>query len=100
MEALARHGAPVVVEPRGPSLAYRLVNVACGRLEGAFAAARAHDWDLAAADVILHEAGGSLTNLEGVLPVYNRPETRHPEMAAAPIALREALLAAARASRR
>lgn len=96
----ARAEGPVLVEPRGPSLAYRLISVACGRLDAAFASARAHDWDLAAADLILHEAGGSLTDLEGIRPIYNRPETRHPELAAAPIALREAVLSAARQARR
>jgi myo-inositol-1(or 4)-monophosphatase len=100
IEALQRSGAPILPEPRAPSLAFRLVMVACGRLDAALVSARAHDWDLAAADAILHEAGGSLTDLEGIRPAYNRAETRHHELAAAPIALREALLTAARAARR
>ena len=96
VEALARAGANVVQQARIPSLAYRIVSVACGALDAALASPNAHDWDLAAADVILHEAGGSLTGLEGARPVYNRPEPRHAELVAAPLALRDALMAAAR----
>ena len=92
--------APVVGAPRDPSLAYRIVSVAQGRLDGSFASTRAHDWDLAAADLILQEAGGALTDLDGRLALYNRPETRHPELAAAPIALADALRSAARRGRR
>jgi myo-inositol-1(or 4)-monophosphatase len=96
VEALARAGANVVQQARIPSLAYRIVSVASGALDAALASPNAHDWDLAAADVILHEAGGSLTGLEGGRPVYNRPEPRHAELVAAPLALRDALLDAAR----
>jgi myo-inositol-1(or 4)-monophosphatase len=42
----------------------------------------AQDWDIAAADLILREAGGLLTDLAGRQPVYNRPETSHGEMIA------------------
>ncbi|MBK9083459.1 MAG: 3'(2'),5'-bisphosphate nucleotidase CysQ [Rhizobiales bacterium] len=100
IEALARAGAEVVQQARIPSLAYRIVSVASGALDAALASRDSHDWDLAAADAILHEAGGSLTGLEGARPVYNRPDTRHAELVAAPLALRDALLDAARAALR
>jgi len=100
VEAIRRAAPGVEAVERDPSLAVRIVSVAQGRLDGAFASARSHDWDLAAADLILQEAGGALTDLEGVRPLYNRPETRHSELAAAPIALSETLLAAARGARR
>jgi len=41
------------------------------------------DWDLAAADVILHEAGGFLTDAQGALLIYNRPVTRQSSLIAA-----------------
>jgi myo-inositol-1(or 4)-monophosphatase len=36
-------------------------------------APNSHDWDLAAADLLVHEAGGALTSIEGRPPVYNAP---------------------------
>ncbi len=64
-------------EPRIPSLAYRLARVADGSLDAALASRDACDWDIAAADLILHEAGGVLSDLEGAPPLYNRRDTRH-----------------------
>jgi myo-inositol-1(or 4)-monophosphatase len=73
----------VVVEPRVPSLALRLAYVADGRLDVALASGRSHDWDLAAADLLVHEAGGRLTALDGKPIVYNAVEPRHPPLVAA-----------------
>ena len=39
--------------PRTPSLAYRLASVAAGRIAIGLASADSHDWDIAAADIIL-----------------------------------------------
>ncbi|ADZ71834.1 3'(2'),5'-bisphosphate nucleotidase CysQ [Polymorphum gilvum] len=69
------------------SLAYRLAFVAAGRAEAAAARARAHDWDLAAADLLVQEAGGRLTDLAGQGLRYNRRAIRHPELAASSEAL-------------
>lgn len=60
-----------------PSLAYRIAMVADGRLEGTFVKPTSHDWDLAAADLILARAGGELTGLDGVPVRYNRAEVSH-----------------------
>ncbi len=66
-----------------PSLAYRLACVAAGRIEIGLAGANSHDWDIAAADVILREAGAGL--LEGGAEVsYNQARTRHDPLLAAP----------------
>lgn len=48
-----------------PSLAYRIAMVGRGDLAGTFVRGGAHDWDLAAADLLLQEAGGKLLDLEG-----------------------------------
>ncbi|PYB77322.1 3'(2'),5'-bisphosphate nucleotidase CysQ [Rhizobium wuzhouense] len=66
-----------------PSLAYRLALVADGRIDGTLVKPNAHDWDLAAADLILSRAGGALTDLEGRALVYNRVEVTHPVLCAA-----------------
>jgi len=68
------------------SLALRLARVADGGIDIAAARGRSHDWDLAASDLIVHEAGGLLSNLDGEPLTYNRPDPRHPTLvAAAPI---------------
>jgi myo-inositol-1(or 4)-monophosphatase len=50
---------------RIPSLAARIAGVAEGRLAVAIASRGAHAWDVAAADLIVAEAGGRLTGLDG-----------------------------------
>jgi myo-inositol-1(or 4)-monophosphatase len=66
-----------------PSLAYRFASVANGRLDAAFASPRANDWDLAACDLLVHEAGGRLTGLDAAAPRYNQEIPRHGALAAA-----------------
>jgi myo-inositol-1(or 4)-monophosphatase len=68
---------------RVPSLALRLAMVAAGRFDAALASGNSADWDLAAADLLVHEAGGRLTGLDGRTLRYNRPEPRHPSLVAA-----------------
>jgi len=60
-----------------PSLAYRLAMVADGRIDGTIVRRNSHDWDLAAADLILERAGGRLTGLDGNRLTYNRPGVSH-----------------------
>ena len=60
-----------------PSLAYRLAMVADGALDATFVKANSHDWDLAAADLILREAGGQLLDAHGAPPLYARADVRH-----------------------
>lgn len=88
--ALRDSGA--VFEPHVPSLAYRIAGVATGRFDAAFASPRAHDWDLAASDLLVHEAGGRLAGLDGAMPVYNRESTRHGVLAAANVTLQPKLM--------
>jgi len=83
-----------------PSLAYRFACVASGRFDGAFASPRCNDWDLAACDLLVHEAGGRLTGPDGAAPVYNRELPRHDVLAAANPDLQPALLAAVREAAR
>jgi myo-inositol-1(or 4)-monophosphatase len=55
-----------------PSLAYRLAMVADGRIDGTVVKRNSHEWDLAAADIILERAGGRLVDLDGHRLIYNR----------------------------
>ena len=65
------------------SLAYKLALVAAGRFDGLISRRGSHDWDLAAAQLLIGEAGGLLTGADGAALVLNRPEPRHPGLVAA-----------------
>lgn len=60
-----------------PSLAYRFAQVALAEADAAFSKPNSHDWDLAACDLLVHEAGGRLTDLRGRIPFYNRRTLQH-----------------------
>jgi myo-inositol-1(or 4)-monophosphatase len=83
LERLAPLTAPFAVVPRIRSLALRLARVAQGTLDVAIAGGNSHDWDLAAADLLVHEAGGALTPFGGGTVTYNRPVPRHGMLVAA-----------------
>jgi myo-inositol-1(or 4)-monophosphatase len=87
--ALAPGVQPV---PKVFSLALRLTRVAQGELEAAFASRGGHDWDLAAADLLVHEAGGVMTDFSGRSLTYNRPHPEHGALVAADAARHAALL--------
>lgn len=86
VEALGRL-APVRPMAKVPSLALRLARIAEGELDAGLVSPDSRDWDLAAADLILREAGGRLATTEGVAPVYNRPHPVHGVLHAAGDAL-------------
>ncbi|AZO38893.1 3'(2'),5'-bisphosphate nucleotidase CysQ [Mesorhizobium sp. M2A.F.Ca.ET.037.01.1.1] len=65
-----------------PSLAYRLAMIAAGKLDAAFVKPNAHDWDIAAADLILAEAGGALLDRAGKPPRYAGEVINHGALAA------------------
>jgi myo-inositol-1(or 4)-monophosphatase len=96
LDALTGDDVEIVREPRVPSLAYRMARVAAGEIDGGIASADAWDWDVAAADLIVREAGGSFTGLDGQTPLYNAQRPRHGILAAAPAAMHGDLLAALR----
>jgi myo-inositol-1(or 4)-monophosphatase len=73
----------VVIAERVHSLALRLARVADGTLDVAFAGGNSHDWDLAAADLLVQEAGGALTTLEGATLAYNGAIPTHGMLVAA-----------------
>jgi len=84
--------ASVVAEPKVHSLALRLTRVAQGQLDIGLVGPDGHDWDLAAADLLVHEAGGVLTTLGGEALRYNRPRLTHGALLAAGRARHRALL--------
>jgi myo-inositol-1(or 4)-monophosphatase len=65
-----------------PSLAYRLAMIAAGRLDATFVKPNAHDWDIAAAELILREAGGRLIDSHGQTPAFGKEKVSHGALAA------------------
>jgi len=65
-----------------PSLAYRIAMVANGALDATFVKPFSHDWDLAAADLILSEAGGLLLDGKGRRPYLAGEDPEKGELAA------------------
>ncbi len=83
VERLRLSSGEVTLHPRIASLALRLCRVAQGDLDVAFAGGNSRDWDLAAANLIVQEAGGKMTTLSGDAILYNRREVGHGVLVAA-----------------
>jgi myo-inositol-1(or 4)-monophosphatase len=97
IEAMAEKiGHPVEITPRIPALAYRLALAARGALDFAVAAENSHDWDIAAADILLEEAGARLIDASGERLRYNGRQVRRGALLAAPDAAAPRLLEAFR----
>ena len=83
LDKLAEGGSGILPMPRVHSLALRLARVAHGALDAAMAGGNGHDWDLAAADLLVHEAGGLMTAMDGQALIYNRRDPVHGVLIAA-----------------
>ncbi len=85
IEAMASElGVSVEIIPRVPALAYRLCLAARGVVDFAVAAENSHDWDIAAADIVLEEAGARLIDASGERLRYNSRHVRRGALLAAP----------------
>jgi len=89
-----RIGRPLERLAKVPSLALRLCRVADGSIDITLVRADSRDWDIAAADLILHEAGGRLSDFEGGDVLYNQPDPIHGELAGASARLHPAVIGA------
>jgi myo-inositol-1(or 4)-monophosphatase len=94
VDRLEQRAAGLRRPPRIPSLALRLVRVAEGTVDVGLVSSNACDWDIAAGDLILEEAGGVLTGLGGTRPAYNQADPIHGELMAAPAQLHRHLIEA------
>ncbi|HJR55175.1 MAG TPA: 3'(2'),5'-bisphosphate nucleotidase CysQ [Rhizomicrobium sp.] len=79
------------VETRN-SVAYRVALVADGSFDATLSLSAKRDWDLAAADIIVREAGGRITDRHGAPLRYNGPEARQSTMIAAGASLHDEIL--------
>jgi myo-inositol-1(or 4)-monophosphatase len=83
LERLQKAAQGIVPVPRVHSLALRLTRVAQGSVDAALASSNSYDWDLAAADLLVHEAGGLLTTVAGHGLVFNQANPVHDALVAA-----------------
>jgi myo-inositol-1(or 4)-monophosphatase len=84
IEAMAAEiGAAIEIVPRVPALAYRMCLVARGAVDFAVAAENSHDWDIAAADLLLEESGARLIDGSGERLRYNSRQVRRGALLAA-----------------
>ena len=74
------------------SIAYRFALVASGAFDAAITTSATHDWDLAAADLIVREAGGLSTSHHGAALRFNFAAIVQPSALAAGPALHAAIL--------
>ncbi|HEY2034644.1 MAG TPA: 3'(2'),5'-bisphosphate nucleotidase CysQ [Rhizomicrobium sp.] len=86
---------PMHIENRN-SVAYRMALVASGTFDATLALSAKRDWDIAAADIIVREAGGIVTTHDGTVPRYNGPQTIQPSLIAAGPALHAEILSRVR----
>jgi len=78
------------------SVAYRMALVASGAADATVALSPKSDWDIAAADLIVLEAGGLVTDHRGEQFRYNQPVPRQPSLVCGAPAVHPLLLARVR----
>jgi myo-inositol-1(or 4)-monophosphatase len=96
LERLTKLQPTILPQAKVHSLALRLTQVGSADLEIAFSSGGSHDWDLAAAHLLVHEAGGVLTDLSGRPLSFNRAQLTHGALVAAGPARHDAVLALVR----
>ncbi len=96
LKRLTQLNPRILGQPKINSLALRIAKVAEGEFDAAFASRNSHDWDLAAADLLVHEAGGALTDSAGHSLIYNQPDLTHGALVAAGAGRHAALVALTR----
>ncbi len=87
--------APPEIQPHfRPSLAYRLCLVGEGRFDAMFTLRPAWEWDVAAGDLIVREAGGMTSTTSGDKTRYNNPVPRLAGLVAGPQKLAQNIIMA------
>jgi myo-inositol-1(or 4)-monophosphatase len=74
------------------SIAYRMALVASGDFDCMMALSPKHEWDTAAASLLVHEAGGLVTSHAGTTLAYNQEKPSHRSIVCGGPALHEAIL--------
>lgn len=74
------------------SMAYRIALVASGQVDATISLTPKSDWDIAAAHLILEEAGGIIGTPDGAQILYNKPKLKHPGIVASTNKLYKSLI--------
>lgn len=74
------------------SMAMRVALVACGEFDAMVSFTNKSEWDIAAADIIIHEAGGLITDGFGQSLTYNKTQPSLPHMVAAGANLHKSII--------
>ena len=85
-------GVPPITQNFRSSLAYRLSLVASGQFDAMLTFRPAWEWDVAAGDLICTEAGATVFDARGRVPIYNSAGAKIPGMIACAPSLRTSLL--------
>lgn len=75
------------------SIAYKLSLIATGEADASFTLVPKNEWDICAGVLLVEEAGGKITNLDGSPVVFNRPKTLLPGLIASNSALYDPIFA-------
>jgi len=75
------------------SVAYKLAELATGAADATFTLTPKNEWDLCAGSLLVEEAGGRVTDLEGAALRFNQAKTLRPGMIASNGVLHAGLLA-------
>ena len=73
-------------------LLLRLAHVACGKSDIALSLGFRNDWDLAAGDLLVSEAGGVISQADGTKMIYNKPLAKQNGLLAAGVKRHRAVL--------
>lgn len=85
-------GVPPIEKHFRSSIAYRLCLIGEGRFDAMVTFRETWEWDCAAGDLVVREAGGAVTNREGAPLVFNKPRPLVAGVLAAASGLHERLL--------
>ncbi len=88
---LERRGSITVAAGDMPLLA-RFAMLASGELDAAVSIGPKNDWDLAPGELLVTEAGGTVTDLKGNLFLYNQPARHQPGLVASTPSRHKALI--------
>src|SRR5262245_18876686 len=78
------------------SVAYKLAELSTGNGDATFTLTPKNEWDVCAGSILVEEAGGRVTGLEGEPLVFNQPSPLRPGMIASNGVLHDALLGVTR----
>ncbi|MFP6717749.1 MAG: 3'(2'),5'-bisphosphate nucleotidase CysQ [Alphaproteobacteria bacterium] len=91
-QQLWSHLFPEVTLKQVDAIAYKLALVATGELDAVIALRPKSDWDIAAGDLLVREAGGLMTDAGGTPHRYNEEDILHPNLVASGTLIHPTLL--------